>query len=492
VSQVRSHSDLLVDLRDVVKAYTTPAGAFLALRGVDLEVRPGEFVAVIGKSGSGKSTLINTITGIDRPTSGEVHVAGTAVHRLDENQLATWRGANVGVIFQFFQLLPTLTLLENVMLPMEFARRGSSRTRRDRALALLDRVGMGEHAGKLPSQVSGGQQQRVAIARALANDPILIVADEPTGSLDSRTADTVFQLFEELVDHGKTILMVTHDNDLADRASRVVLIADGEVVERQVRSALAGLTEKELSGLTARMEPIALRPGMKVFEEGDDADRFYIIVRGDLEVVRTRLDGSDEVVAVLGPGQYFGEVGLLQGRPRNASVMVSGDGDASLLALDADVFRQMVSDNAVAHDGIAREMRKRMNTDVIRRAVPEVTEEHLARLSGQVERLEFQPGETILGPGDRIDRFHVVSAGEAEVVSDDGSSVSLRFRPGRHIGPVGLSLRGESIAHLRASPDHPEGTILTSIPDATYRALAEDTGLGDEQIALLVVDASRG
>jgi putative ABC transport system ATP-binding protein len=233
----------LVDLRGVVKAYQTAAGEFQALKGVDLQVGAGEFVAVLGKSGSGKSTMINMITGIDRPTRGEVHVAGAAVHTLSEGQIASWRGRNVGVVFQFFQLLPTLTVLENVVLPMAFCNLYSRRERQERALHLLGQVDMVEQSHKLPTAISGGQQQRVAIARALANDPPMIVADEPTGNLDSRTADAVFQLFERLVAGGKTILMVTHDEDLAKRVTRTVTIADGMVVgdERSARPVVATL-----------------------------------------------------------------------------------------------------------------------------------------------------------------------------------------------------------------------------------------------------------
>ncbi len=219
----------LISLRGVTKSYATPAGEFQALKGVDLSVASGEFVAVIGKSGSGKSTLSNMITGIDRPTTGEVVVAGTPVHKLREGQIAEWRGRNVGVVFQFFQLLPTLTVLENILLPMDFCNMYSARERKERALHLLDQVEMVEHAGKLPTALSGGQQQRVAIARALANDPAIVVADEPTGNLDSRTADAVFHLFENLVSEGKTILMVTHDDDMARRVTRTVTIADGQI-----------------------------------------------------------------------------------------------------------------------------------------------------------------------------------------------------------------------------------------------------------------------
>lgn len=220
----------LINMRQVVKTYITPAGDFQALRGVDLQINPGEFVAVIGKSGSGKSTLSNMITGIDRATSGDVIVAGTRVGSLSEGQIARWRGRNVGVVFQFFQLLPTLTVRENLLLPMDFGKQYSERERHARALYLLEQVEMAEHADKLPTALSGGQQQRVAIARALANDPPIIVADEPTGNLDSRTAQAVFHLFEELVGNGKTIVMVTHDDDLAQRVTRAVTIADGQIV----------------------------------------------------------------------------------------------------------------------------------------------------------------------------------------------------------------------------------------------------------------------
>lgn len=233
-------SDSLIDLREIEKAYETEAGPFLALKGVDLKVKSGEFVAVVGKSGSGKSTLINMITGIDRPTNGEVVVRNTPIHLLNEGKMAEWRGRNMGIVFQFFQLLPTLTIAENIMLPMDFCNMYEPRERYDRALALLDLVEMKEQANKLPSAVSGGQQQRAAIARALANDPPIIVADEPTGNLDSNTADNVFRMFEKLVyDEGKTILMVTHDNDLADRAARKLTIADGLILTDEILKTVA-------------------------------------------------------------------------------------------------------------------------------------------------------------------------------------------------------------------------------------------------------------
>ncbi len=221
--------EALVDLRRVVKRYESLAGAVTALKGVDLEVAPGEFLAVTGKSGSGKTTLVNMITGIDRSTSGEIRVAGAPVHALSAEQAAGWRIRTVGVIFQSFQLLPTLTVLQNVTLPMDFAHRYSIRERQERGLHLLDQMGIADHAHKLPSAVSGGQQQRVAIARAMANDPPVLVADEPTGSLDSATANAVVGIFEELAGQGKTVVMVTHDLDLAQRAGRMVTLADGEI-----------------------------------------------------------------------------------------------------------------------------------------------------------------------------------------------------------------------------------------------------------------------
>jgi putative ABC transport system ATP-binding protein len=227
-------SSHLIELRRVVKNYETPAGTFAALKAIDLSVNAGEFVAVIGKSGSGKSTLINMITGIDRPTSGQVIVNGTAVHTLNEGQIAVWRGRAIGVIFQFFQLLPMLTAMENVMLPMDLCDMYPPRERPERAMYLLEQIGMADQAHKFPSTLSGGQQQSVAIARALANDPPILAADEPTGNLDSKTAESIYRLFEDLVDQGKTIMMVTHDDDLAKRAMHIVTLADGEIVDEQL------------------------------------------------------------------------------------------------------------------------------------------------------------------------------------------------------------------------------------------------------------------
>ncbi|HEY73214.1 MAG: ABC transporter ATP-binding protein [Chloroflexi bacterium] len=217
----------LIDLRDVVKTYETGAGGVTVLKDITLQVQAGEFIGVVGPSGSGKSTLLNMITGIDRPTEGEVFVGDAPVHELSENQLARWRGRNVGVIFQFFQLLPTLTILENVMLPMDFCKVYKRRERKEKGMHLLEQVDIAEHAHKLPSGLSGGEQQRAAIARAIANDPPVIVADEPTGNLDTGTANEVFALFEGLVARGKTMIVVTHDRSLSSRTKRVLHLLDG-------------------------------------------------------------------------------------------------------------------------------------------------------------------------------------------------------------------------------------------------------------------------
>jgi len=224
----------LIELHGVVKVYTSEAGNFTALKGIDLQIMPGEFLGIVGKSGAGKSTLLNMMTGVDRLTQGEVIVRSNgkevSVHKLNENDLALWRGQTMGVVYQSFQLLPMLTLVENVMLPMDLCGLYHPRHSRERALELLTLVELEEHANKLPAFISGGQQQRVAIARALANDPPILVADEPTGSLDSVTADHIFELFEHLREKGKTIVMVTHDKSLSPRFSRHVVIADGEIV----------------------------------------------------------------------------------------------------------------------------------------------------------------------------------------------------------------------------------------------------------------------
>ena len=335
----------LIELRDVVKNYKTAVGDFPALKGVDLDMKAGEFVSVIGKSGSGKTTLINMIAGIDRPTSGEVWVNGTAVHELNENQMARWRGKNLGIVFQFFQLLPMLSLVENIMLPMDFCNTFPQKEREERALHLLDQMELADHAYKLPSAISGGQQQRVAIARALANDPPVILADEPTGNLDSKTAETVFEMFNKLVAEGKTIIIVTHDSGLAKRAKRTALITDGEIVNEFVAKALSTLSHEQLLQATRKLQSQHFEPGSIILQQGAEGNKFFIVSKGTVEITLQRPDTTDVVVAQLGEGQYFGEMQLLHGHGRSASVRASEHTPVEVLALDYETLGKMLEES---------------------------------------------------------------------------------------------------------------------------------------------------
>ncbi|MFZ0546942.1 MAG: cyclic nucleotide-binding domain-containing protein, partial [Candidatus Promineifilaceae bacterium] len=453
-----------------------------------LTVGPGEFVAVIGKSGSGKSTLINMITGIDRPTYGEVIVGGQPIHTLTENEMALWRGRNVGIIFQFFQLLPTLTLLENVTLPMEFARQYNAKERKERALHLLGLVDMAEHAHKLPSAVSGGQQQRVAIARALANDPAVLVADEPTGSLDSKTADAVFQLFEDLVDQGKTILMVTHDRDLASRVSRVILIADGEVVDEYVSAALHIVDDAQLARVSTHLEPVTYAPGDIVFHQGDTADKFYIIISGEVEVVVRHPQRPELVIDHLGKGQFFGENGLLYDAPRSATVRVAGEKEALFVALDRDSFRMLVEENHMTHDAIARLMRRRMLNEQIMTAIPELTPEQLADLETHAELQLFVPGAIISEEGVKARYFYMVTKGAVEIIGrkDGRKQVVARLGPGQYFGEIGLYKDVVNIATLRAAPDVDGQVEVVAISLEQLRKIMDESGLTEQEMGRIL------
>jgi putative ABC transport system ATP-binding protein len=357
----------LIDLRGVAKTYQTAAGGFTALKGIDLQVDPGEFVAVIGKSGSGKSTLINMITGIDRPSSGEVWVSGTGVHRLNEGQLAAWRGRNVGLIFQFFQLLPTLTVIENVMLPMDFCNMYERGERPERAMRLLQEMELADQAHKLPAELSGGQQQRVAIARALANDPPILVADEPTGNLDSKTAGSVFALFERLVSGGKTILMVTHDRDLAEKVTRTVVISDGEIIEQYLAQTFPTLDEQQLARVTRQIERRKVPPGAILIEEGCPPDAFYIVTRGEVEIHLHARDGQDFVVARHGPGYYVGEVELLRGGNAIATVRASAEHGAEVAVLSPEEFHDLMGDSETTRALVERVAQERLAENVANR-----------------------------------------------------------------------------------------------------------------------------
>jgi ABC-type lipoprotein export system ATPase subunit len=340
----------MIDLRDVHKYYKTAIGDYHALNSIDLQIQAGEFVSIIGKSGSGKSTLLNMITGIDRPTSGEVHVNGTAVHGLNENRMARWRGKNLGIVFQFFQLLPTISVIENIMLPMDFCRTYPMREREKRALSLLEMVELADHAYKLPTALSGGQQQRVAIARALANDPPVVIADEPTGNLDSKTADSVFELFTNLVAQGKTIIIVTHDSALAKRTHRTALIADGEIVNEYVAKAIPTLSQDQMLWATRNAKPLTYEAGTLIVSEGSHADTFYVLCKGTVDIVLPRPNQSDVIAMQLGPGKFFGEMAFFHDRKRQASVRAAETGPVEVLSLSYDQLGELLNQSEVTRD----------------------------------------------------------------------------------------------------------------------------------------------
>jgi putative ABC transport system ATP-binding protein len=294
----------LIEMRDIHKIFRTGAGDFTALNGVNVCFFEGEFVSVVGKSGSGKSTLVNMLTGIDHPTSGSVRVGDQLIHELSEGQMSKWRGSNLGIIFQFFQLLPMLSILENIMLPMDFAKVISFQEREERAMHLLELVGLEDYAHDLPAEVSGGQQQSAAIARALANDPPLIIADEPTGNLDSRSADAVFDIFNDLAEQGKTIIMVTHDQGLAERTQRMMLLSDGELVNSWIASAFPQLPHARLLWLTKLMEKKTFEPGQPIPLPDNSPAALYLFTSGAVEfVTRNGFFGKHKVR--LDQGEYL-------------------------------------------------------------------------------------------------------------------------------------------------------------------------------------------
>ena len=350
----------LIEVRGLVKTFETAAGPFTALKGINLKVNAGEFVGIIGKSGSGKSTLLNMLTGIDRPSAGEVFVGGAALHRLGENQMAKWRGRELGIVFQFFQLLPTLSLLENVMLPMDFCNLYTPAQRKKRALGLLDLVEMGDQAHRLPSAVSGGQQQRVAIARALANNPPILVADEPTGNLDSKTAQSIFDLFEALVAGGKTIVIVTHDTDLAKRVDRAVIVSDGEVTDEYLARAFPMLTQEQLVQITREVAPRRHPPGAVIIRHGSPAEHLYIVMRGRAEVVIHGPERQDIVVAYMDSGQYFGEIELVRGGSSIATVRAASNEGLDVAAIERETFQRMLAESPPARAAVERVVDQRL------------------------------------------------------------------------------------------------------------------------------------
>jgi ABC-type lipoprotein export system ATPase subunit len=337
-----------IRLKGVTKVYEGAAGSFTALRSVDLQLHFGQFISVVGKSGSGKSTLLNMITGIDHPTSGEVLVGGQRIYEMSESRRAQWRGRSLGIVFQFFQLLPTLSLLENTMLPMDYGDVFPFAERPERAMELLRLVGLERQAHQLPASVSSGQQQSAAIARALATDPPIILADEPTGNLDSRSAGVILDLFERLAAEGKTIIIVTHDPAITQRTDQTVILSDGEIVDPAVARALPFLSHPQMLAATRDARKESYAPGTTILRQGDPVDHFFMVARGDVEIVLRNGGGEEMRLARLGPGQFFGEVELTRGGSSIASVRASSEAPVELALLPRAEFQQLIDGSAHA------------------------------------------------------------------------------------------------------------------------------------------------
>ncbi len=350
----------LIQMRGVVKTFSNAAGDFTVLHGIDLTIRHGDFVAVVGKSGSGKSTLLNMITGIDHPTGGQVVISGTDIYELTESQRSLWRGKNLGIVFQFFQLLPMLTLLENVMLPMDYVGLYGFDERPKKAMQLLEMVGLENAAHKLPLGVSTGQQQAAAIARALATNPPLLVADEPTGNLDSRAAEAIIDLFEELVENGKTIVMVTHDPSMTSRTSRTVTISDGILINEIVAQALPLLTHPQMLAITQKLERRVYQPGESIIHSDAQVDHFFMIESGNVDIVLQGKRRKDAVIARLGAGDYFGEIELLRGGKPVANVRAGAESPVELMLLSRANFNHMLAESPLTQEAISSMVQERL------------------------------------------------------------------------------------------------------------------------------------
>jgi ABC-type lipoprotein export system ATPase subunit len=328
-------------LHGVDKIFSSPVGEFQALKSIDMLLNYGQFISIVGKSGSGKSTLLNMITGIDHPTAGEVIVGDQHIYKLSKSDRALWRGRNMGVVFQFFQLMPTLSLLENTMLPMDYCNVLSFSERPKRAMELLSMVGLEEQAHKLPGSVSSGQQQSAAIARALANDPDLILADEPTGNLDSRSAANILNLFEQMAADGKTILIVTHDPSITKRTDQTIILSDGEIIDQTIARALPYLSHPEMLEATHLARKKKYKPGELILQQGKSVNHFCMITSGEVEIVVNQGRLKERSLARLGSGQFFGEIELIRGGKSVASVRAADDG-AEIAFLSREKFFSFV------------------------------------------------------------------------------------------------------------------------------------------------------
>ncbi|MBN8581021.1 MAG: ATP-binding cassette domain-containing protein [Anaerolineae bacterium] len=353
--------EAIIELRGVVKRFSNAAGVFTVLKGVDLQINRGEFVSIVGKSGSGKSTLLNMITGIDHPTEGQVIVNHTDIYTgVSESQRSKWRGKNLGIVFQFFQLLPMLTLLENVMLPMDYVDLYDFDERPKRAMELLTLVGLENFANKLPVLVSTGQQQLAAIARAMACDPPLLIADEPTGNLDTRSADTIISLFEHFVQQGKTIVMVTHDPSLTSRTDRNIIISDGELIDETISRGLPQLRHRHMLEFTKLAERHIYQPHETIVSRDEKLSHFYIIRKGEVEVVLQKQRSKETILSRLGADEFFGEAELLRGGKSIANVR-AGKAPVEVVAIPRADFNRVMDESPVTVDAISKIVQKRLH-----------------------------------------------------------------------------------------------------------------------------------
>ncbi len=350
----------LIEIQQVVKTFSNAAGEFTALRGIDLTFKEGEFVAVIGKSGSGKSTLLNMFTGIDHPTTGKVLVDGVDIYAMSESKRSLWRGRNLGIVFQFFQLLPMLNLLENVMLPMDYVGMYDVNERPKRAMELLRMVGLEEQAQKLPRAVSTGQQQSAAIARALSTDAPIIVADEPTGNLDSRSASHIIDLFTQLSERGKTIVMVTHDPSMTRRTSRTVVISDGVIVNETIAQSLPLLSQPLMKELSSKVEKLHFQPGETIIRSKEKVEKFFMIAKGDVDVVLHGRRKDDLVISQLGMNDFFGEMELIRGGKSVASVRAGSEKAVELLAISREDFNWLMAESPLTEKAMGDIVQKRL------------------------------------------------------------------------------------------------------------------------------------
>ncbi len=373
VRKSSTSSDAMIQLHGVVKSFSNAAGEFTVLKGVDLTIKRGEFVSIVGKSGSGKSTLLNMVTGIDHPSDGLVVVNGTDIYTgVTESQRSKWRGKNLGIVFQFFQLLPMLTLLENVMLPMDYVDMYDFDERPARAMELLKLVGLEKFADKLPVLVSTGQQQLAAIARAMACDPPLLVADEPTGNLDTKSSDTIIGLFQHFVEQGKTIVMVTHDPSLTSRTDRNIILSDGELINETIAKSLPQLRHRHMLEFTKLVEERTYQPHETIISRDEHVEYFFMIRSGEVEVIlqdkKRRPESAegkkDNVVSRLSDGEFFGEMELLKGGKSIANVR-AGSKPVEVLALPRADFVRVMNESPITAEAVSKIVQKRLEAHQI-------------------------------------------------------------------------------------------------------------------------------